>query len=78
MDHIIQDVDEEDDEHEVEVHPGDRHDEVERVHAHIVRDLRKEDNNDYVEVSEDEQVDAEEEDGPDLYARDPECDTDDE
>jgi hypothetical protein len=37
---------------------------VERVDARIVHDLAKEDNNEYVDVSEDEQVDADEDDGP--------------
>jgi hypothetical protein len=39
---------------------------VERVDARIVRDLAKEDNNEYVDVSEDEQVDADEDDGPEF------------
>jgi hypothetical protein len=50
---------------------------VERVDARIVRDLAKEDNNEYVEVSKDEQVDANEDDGPDFVDADSDRDTDD-
>jgi hypothetical protein len=76
-DHIIRDVDEEDDEDESEFQPDNQVDKVERVDARIICELAKEDNNEYVEVGKDKQVDTDEDDGPDFIDADSDHDIDD-